>query len=161
LGLRADAATPRAAGPDRARAPAEEERIAAKAGAAAGGAVLRLRFEGARATAPRAEAPGGGRVSYFLGNDPSKWRTDLPVYGALVAIGAAYTVAEDGRVGLALGAYRPDLPLVVDPQLAFSSFLGGSGGDYGNGVAVDSAGNAYAAGITPSANFPTRTGAFQ
>ena len=38
--------------------------------------------------------------------------------------------------------------------LDFSTFLGGSGTDQGFGVAVDSAGNAYIAGATSSANFP-------
>ena len=44
--------------------------------------------------------------------------------------------------------------------LVYSTFLGGSGGDVGYGVAVDAAGNAYVAGATASANFPTTVGAF-
>ncbi|MBC8030277.1 MAG: SBBP repeat-containing protein [Pyrinomonadaceae bacterium] len=39
--------------------------------------------------------------------------------------------------------------------LLFSTYLGGSGGDSGFAIAVDSAGNAYVAGITTSTNFPT------
>jgi len=39
--------------------------------------------------------------------------------------------------------------------LTFSSYLGGSGDDEGNGIAVDSAGNAYVAGDTDSTDFPT------
>ena len=38
--------------------------------------------------------------------------------------------------------------------LVYSTFLGGSGGDTANGIAVDSAGNAYIAGTTASTNFP-------
>jgi hypothetical protein len=36
----------------------------------------------------------------------------------------------------------------------YSTFLGGSGEDTGNGIAVDAAGNAYVAGLTASPNFP-------
>lgn len=40
-------------------------------------------------------------------------------------------------------------------SIVYSTFLGGSSGDQGNGIAVDLAGNAYLVGTTSSANFPT------
>jgi uncharacterized repeat protein (TIGR02543 family) len=45
--------------------------------------------------------------------------------------------------------------------LAYSTFLGGSGGDAAAGIAVDSAGNAYVTGSTASANFPSTPGGYQ
>jgi len=45
--------------------------------------------------------------------------------------------------------------------LSYSTYLGGSGFDQGNGIAVDSAGSAYVTGDTDSTDFPTTPGAFQ
>jgi hypothetical protein len=45
--------------------------------------------------------------------------------------------------------------------LVYSTYLGGSGGDEGIGVALDSAGNAYTAGFTTSSDFPTTPGTRQ
>ena len=45
--------------------------------------------------------------------------------------------------------------------LVYSTYLGGTGDDGGNGIAVDTAGNAYVTGITDSTDFPTTAGAFQ
>ncbi len=65
-------------------------------------------------------------------------------------------------VGIKIGEYDHDKPLVIDPVISFSTYLGGSAGDdlfnfeVGFGIAVDSGGNVYVAGLTPSADFPTQ-----
>lgn len=63
----------------------------------------------------------------------------------------------------ALGAHRTDVPLVIDPVLDMATYLGGSG-DEGTGiegVALDGAGNIYAAGSTTSTDLPLTAGAPQ
>ena len=45
--------------------------------------------------------------------------------------------------------------------LVYSTYLGGSDGDYGLGIAVDTSGHAYVIGNTYSIDFPTTAGAFQ
>ena len=62
--------------------------------------------------------------------------------------------------GFAVGHYDLRRALVIDPGLVYSTFLGGTGDDSGNAIAVDSAGQAYVAGSTYSTDFPTTTGAY-
>jgi uncharacterized protein (TIGR03437 family) len=69
-------------------------------------------------------------------------------------------------VGFRLGSYDRVKPLVIDPVLVYSTYLGGSGsantpGDSAAAIAVDAAGNAYVAGGTTSADFPVTQGALQ
>ena len=75
--------------------------------------------------------------------------------GARREVAGGYTVGRDGRVRFSLGEYDTTLPLVIDPVLVYSTYLGGTGQDQAWAVAVDSAGNAYLTGFTASANFPT------
>jgi hypothetical protein len=56
--------------------------------------------------------------------------------------------------------FDPDYPLVIDPILLYSTYLGGSGEDVGEGIAVDASGNAYVTGVTDSTEFPTTPNAF-
>ena len=74
-------------------------------------------------------------------------------------VAAHYAV--DGRtVGLSLGAYDHEHPLVIDPVLVYSTFVGGGGLDNGLDVAVNDAGSAYVSGTTLSTDFPATPGAF-
>ncbi len=63
------------------------------------------------------------------------------------------------QITLDLGAYDRSRSLVIDPVLAFSTYLGGSERDVAVAVATDSLGNVYVAGFTTSATFPTTPGA--
>jgi hypothetical protein len=196
-------------------------------------AVLRIKLIGAN---PQPEIIGleelPGKVNYFIGSDPQKWRTristfakvkyknvypgiDLVYYGNqgqleydfIVAPGAdpklikleiqgadrlepnrqgdlvlstpngqirqhkplvyqelngrkqiivgRYSLKDKHEIGFEVAAYDASKPLVIDPVLSYSTFLGGSGSeDIGIGVAVDATGTAYVTGATASVDFP-------
>ncbi len=80
--------------------------------------------------------------------------------GVKKAIPGGYVLQEDNEVSFAVAAYDSSYPLVIDPVLEYSSYLGGSEGDQGISVAVDAAGSAYVTGYTESDDFPTAN-AFQ
>jgi hypothetical protein len=64
------------------------------------------------------------------------------------------------EVGFRIGSYDRGQPLIIDPVLAYSTYLGGNTVEAAYDIAVDSAGNAYVTGVTTSADFPTAN-AFQ
>ena len=203
------------------------------------GTVLRMKFVGANpapAVAGVGELP--GKSNYFVGNDPKKWRANVPTYakveyrdvypgvnlvyygnlrqlehdfvvspgadpkvitlafegmdgvaidalgdlvlradgsevrlrkpfvyqeqdGQRAVIPTRYVLKAERQVAFEVAAYDATKPLIIDPVLAYSTFLGGSNDDRGFGIAVDAAGNAYVTGGTGSINFPTTPGAFQ
>jgi len=203
------------------------------------GSVLRMRF--ARAN-PSPLASGletlPGIVNYFIGNDPKKWRSNIPTYARVKyesvypgidlvyyghqgrleydfvvrpgadpsAISMAFEGAQESRltdegdlalsvaheeirlnkpvayqergtartsvdarfvklgrnqVAFQVGPYDRTRPLVIDPTLTYSTYLGGTGTDSGNAIALDGTGAAYITGNTTSDPFPTTTGALQ
>lgn len=77
-------------------------------------------------------------------------RTDLPVTPG--AIKPALSGARDG--------YIAKLSPAGD-RLVYATYLGGSGGEFINSMAVDPNGNAYVVGNTASNDFPTSAGSFQ
>ncbi|MGC2210734.1 MAG: choice-of-anchor D domain-containing protein, partial [Candidatus Korobacteraceae bacterium] len=79
------------------------------------------------------------------------------VDGVARAVDSGYEMAADGKVHLRLGDYDRNRELIVDPVVGFATYLGGTGLDTGNGIAVDSSGNSYVTGQTCSADFATIT----
>jgi len=199
-------------------------------------AVFTATFAGARQVRPTALERSSTQVNYYMGNDPSKWQSDVPSYKKIiykglydgidlytwgkrsglkyefhVAPGADWrrvAVRYDGidslridekgalHVKTALGEMVDEapvvyqetaggrreiasrfrlidersygfeisgpvdarVPLVLDPCLAWGSYLGGSFDDYGYGIACDSTGNAWVTGETWSFDFPVPGG---
>jgi hypothetical protein len=81
-------------------------------------------------------------------------------------IAANYVERSPGLVGVEIAAYDSTKPLVVDPVIVYSTYLGGANGGAiaitsASAVAVDGSGNAYVAGETDTSDFPTTPGALQ
>jgi hypothetical protein len=57
--------------------------------------------------------------------------------GERVPVKSRYKLEGDGGYGFAVGSYDPRYPLIIDPGLDYSIFLGGTDGDRGGRIAVD------------------------
>jgi hypothetical protein len=74
-------------------------------------------------------------------------------------IAGKYTIAGSHGVTFAVANYDRSYPLVVDPVLTYSTYIGGESDDAGMAIALDSLGDAVVAGSTTSLQFPTTSGA--
>jgi len=107
--------------------------------------------------------------STFLGGSDVDEALDIKVDGS----GSAYVTGDTSSTNFPATAAltgapppRAKTPFVVKlnpagSALTYSALLGGAGSDAGWKVAVDTQGNAYVAGRTASADFPTTAGAYQ
>jgi hypothetical protein len=107
---------------------------------------------------------GGGQIL----NATDDWGEGIAVDSAGSAYVTGYTFAPDFPV--TPGAYdtsRAGLDAFVTKftpvgtSLVYSTFLGGSGQEQGQGIAIDANGNAYVTGLTDGSTFPVTPGAFQ
>ena len=120
---------------------------------------ITLRFSGQRAM----RIDGNGDLVLDTASGPVTQHRPLiyqHIGGTRHDIPGRFHLFDDGRVGFEVGAYDASRPLVVDPVIAYSTFLGGSGqlgNDKADALTVDSGGNAYIVGGTQSPDFPVTT----
>ncbi len=69
-------------------------------------------------------------------------------------VAANYILSGKDSVEFAIGNYDTARPLIVDPILAYSTYLGGSGIDGANAIAIAPDNTAFVAGSTFSTDFP-------
>lgn len=91
------------------------------------------------------------QIYQMMANEPARRKS----------ISGGYLLKAGGHVGFQVGEYDRNQPLIIDPVLTYSTYLGGSGYDAGTAIAVDSSGNTYVTGFTRSTNFPVTAGALK
>jgi Beta-propeller repeat len=67
---------------------------------------------------------------------------------------ARYVPIGEREVRIAVGSYNEGEPLILDPVLDWSTYLGGNGNDEGHGITIDGDGNVYVTGRMNSITFP-------
>ena len=87
-----------------------------------------------------------------------EFRFDKPyayqlTHGKQAPVAVEYALNGANKASLRLGNYDKSKKLVIDPTLTYSTFVGGSQADTGNGIAIDSTGNAYIVGQSCSSDF--------
>ena len=70
-------------------------------------------------------------------------------------ITGSYLLLDKQTIGFDLGRYDPDLPLIIDPVLDYTTYVGGSDQDNGTRIAIDQKGYIYITGYTFSTDFPS------
>ena len=75
-------------------------------------------------------------------------------------IAGNFVLDAENRIAFALGPYDHAQPLVIDPTLTYSTYLGGVNTSP-SGATVDSTGNLFVTGVTTVSGFPATLGAYQ
>ncbi|MGB6691831.1 MAG: SBBP repeat-containing protein [Terracidiphilus sp.] len=127
--------------------------------------LIRLQFAGAMRLRLRADGDllvtsQGGAMAF---HKPVVYQV---VDGKRKAVEGSFALMAGHTIGFQLGSYDNRIPLVIDPVMVYSTYLGGSGDegftfDGANAVAADREGNAFVTGFTNSIDFPVTSGAFQ
>ncbi len=86
---------------------------------------------------------------------PIDSRYTLSRTATIRASGRRISAHSSVQVAFELGRYDRTRPLIIDPTLAYCSYLGGNGSDLVTGAAMDGSNHFYITGHTYSNNFPT------
>ncbi len=117
-------------------------------------AIIALDFAGA----DQREIDRDGDLVLRLGTEQVRFRKPFIYqqdHGTRRQVPGRYVLSDSGRVHFQVATYDPTQPLVIDPVLSYSTYLGGTNLEWGFGIAADASGHAYVTGRTGSTNFPT------
>ncbi|MEO7653129.1 MAG: hypothetical protein ABIZ80_21945, partial [Bryobacteraceae bacterium] len=115
---------------------------------------IRMKFSGAE----RVYLDDDGTLVLSIGGDqlrqpkPTVYQQDGD---SRTVVPGRYELHRGGEVRFAVGNYDRNQTLVIDPELVYSTYLGGDGIAQGAALAVDPSGNLWLAGQVASGAFPT------
>ena len=75
-------------------------------------------------------------------------------------LSGSYVIRDGHRIGFQVSDYDVTKPLIIDPVVVYSTYLGTNLDDFILGITVDPLGNAFVVGFTQSLNFPNGFDAF-
>ena len=104
---------------------------------------IRLRYNGPVQVAANGAVQVGLQSGIFREAAPVAWQEKE---GKRISVPVKFRRFLDTEAGFEVGTYDTTLPLVIDPELSWNTFLGSSADDYGLALAADSSGNVYVAG---------------
>src|SRR4051812_35404856 len=117
---------------------------------------VRVRFEGAQ----RIELDGTD-LRVVSGRHTMTHHAPLAyqeIAGRRTEVPAHYSLHADDTVGFDVADYDRTAPLVIDPTISYSSYIGATGRDLVRSITTDAAGNAYLAGDTEGGDLPGSAG---
>jgi len=82
------------------------------------------------------------------------------IHGIFHEVSCQYSL-EGSNVRFTVGAFNPGYKLIIDPEIAFSTFIGTSASNFGFTACDDSAENLISGAAVFANNYPTTPGAFQ
>jgi len=114
---------------------------------------IRLEFKGHQ----RIVVEPDGDLAIFSSGGEIRWKRP-EVYqdsdGGRRPIDGRFVMAGKSAVRFEIAGYDSSRTLEIDPVLAYSTYLGGTGNEFAKAVTVDNSGNVFVAGITSSPNLP-------
>jgi hypothetical protein len=114
---------------------------------------IALRFAGSR----RVTLDRSGDLDIAVKGGSVRWHKPVAyqvVAGKRRLVAGQFQLKRAGVVGFEVARYDRRQPLVIDPVLGYSTYLGGTGTDTADAIALDTDGNAYVTGLTTSNDFP-------
>jgi hypothetical protein len=116
---------------------------------------IALRIDGAR----RIDQTGDGGLEVHTANGSLTLRRPVAYQETdtgRTPVDARFLLSGDGSIRFSVGAYDRNRPLVIDPVIVFSSYLGGTGIDLATAITTDANGDVLVTGSTTSTDFPTK-----
>jgi len=123
-----------------------------------GGDVEEIRFEYRDMKGTKIDGEGnlviGMRFGELMHRRPESYQL---IEGRKVEVDVEFKRVGENTYGFSVEEYNRGYDLIIDPKVFYySTYLGGSNGDWVNGIAVDSSGAAYVSGYTWSTDFPIK-----